>query len=468
MRGYIITFVLLLVLVPVALALSGPYTYNGKEYYVVTADDPTEDTGDEVCAKAGKTCVGYTEESTAVCRMVHPSAQETSSLSGDQSAVYCDGSPQKGVCADKSDSCHACPGCTVNVDCGTPIGSLYREMYVECADQPAQKQQPTHTRSSYASNACQLNPNANSLNEFIAEVPSLNGKLKSCTLTMPSSFGAVTSNGQVQIDVQRNDGSHEYFDVTIRNKQLTGIAHAQNSCAQRITISEDDANLLLRSADRASTFQYLYANKRITLSGCTFFRKAYSFFTAPISRFVVRQTLPPPPPQQNVPSPQPGTLVCDFYNGPTKKLVTCAANRAGDTFCANVMGSRSAKAIACDENGQILCSVPCSSYSAVKLTNRCAFDINRARGTQAPPIGSCPSPAAQSAQGGTGKPANCDDTYLPGHRGYAQNRATWDRYSAGTDGVCQSQYGRGVPNGCVHTVQLSVQGKPYYLCWYRN
>lgn len=67
-----------------------------------------------------------------------------------------------------------------------------------------------------------------------------------------------------------------------------------------------------------------------------------------------------------------------------------------------------------------------------------------------------------------GKPDNCEDTWLPGHRGYAENKQLWDSYSSDTDGVCQSIYGRGMPSPCVHGVQLSVQGNPYYLCWYRN
>ncbi len=71
-----------------------------------------------------------------------------------------------------------------------------------------------------------------------------------------------------------------------------------------------------------------------------------------------------------------------------------------------------------------------------------------------------------SSQSGQGKPKNCDDTWLPGHKGYAQNKATWDQYSSQSKGVCQSQYGKGIPSPCKYKVQLSVQGNPYYLCWY--
>lgn len=67
-----------------------------------------------------------------------------------------------------------------------------------------------------------------------------------------------------------------------------------------------------------------------------------------------------------------------------------------------------------------------------------------------------------------GKPDNCDETWLPGHRNYAENKELWDSYSLDSDGVCQSQYGRGTPSPCVHAVQLSIEGNPYYLCWYKN
>jgi len=68
----------------------------------------------------------------------------------------------------------------------------------------------------------------------------------------------------------------------------------------------------------------------------------------------------------------------------------------------------------------------------------------------------------------TGKPANCDETYLQGHRDYSANKELWDSYSADTDSVCQSQFGKGQPSPCVHGVQLSIDGNPYYLCWYKN
>jgi len=69
-----------------------------------------------------------------------------------------------------------------------------------------------------------------------------------------------------------------------------------------------------------------------------------------------------------------------------------------------------------------------------------------------------------------GKPNNCDETYLPGHREYANNKYLWDSYSLDADKVCQTRERTGTPNPntCVHTVQLSAGGYPYYLCWYNE
>ncbi len=92
---YMIVFLLAISFVS---ALSNPVTFGGKTYYKVTSLDPTEDTGDEVCTKAGMVCNGYSESSTAVCKLFNPSAAESSSVSGDSSGVYCNGAPQSGVC----------------------------------------------------------------------------------------------------------------------------------------------------------------------------------------------------------------------------------------------------------------------------------------------------------------------------------------------------------------------------------
>ncbi|HLG23930.1 MAG TPA: hypothetical protein VI564_03315 [Candidatus Nanoarchaeia archaeon] len=108
-------------------------TYNGKEYYVVTSTDASEDSGNEVCAKVGKTCAGFTAFSTDVCKKFHPDASVTTSVHGSKTGFYCNGPPQTGLACETSfNNCQICPACNVNVDCSESIGGLFREMYVEC------------------------------------------------------------------------------------------------------------------------------------------------------------------------------------------------------------------------------------------------------------------------------------------------------------------------------------------------
>src|SRR3989338_2872893 len=106
-----------------ALAAEEPFKINGREYYVVTSEDPARDTGTEVCAKVGKSCVGYTDLDTKACKYFHPDATDTKSVNGSKAGFYCDGAPQKGLACEKNlNNCQVCPNCNVNATCETQIG----------------------------------------------------------------------------------------------------------------------------------------------------------------------------------------------------------------------------------------------------------------------------------------------------------------------------------------------------------
>ena len=178
--------------------------------------------------------------------------------------------------------------------------------------------------------------------------------------------------------------------------------------------------------------------------------------------------------------PYPGKWGCEFMQIPfpnvNKKHVSCpyetpgaAINDAANEFCRQVMSSDWAVAEVCDENGVIVCIHPCETTPAHIIPDRCAFDNDRQRGNQAPPLLWClTTEETPPTPPGSGRPTDCFDTAYQAHPGYNENQETWDRYTAETDGVCQSTYGRGVPSGCEHIVQLSSAGNPYYLCWYNN
>ncbi|MFH1587043.1 MAG: hypothetical protein ABID38_04255 [Candidatus Diapherotrites archaeon] len=177
--------------------------------------------------------------------------------------------------------------------------------------------------------------------------------------------------------------------------------------------------------------------------------------------------------------PYPGKWACDFYQipfpGVNKKLVSCpyetpgaAINDAANAYCRTAMASPWAEADMCNEQGVIVCVHPCETSPAHIIPARCAFDNDRPRGNQAEPLNWCPPKAGVTVPSGAGRPDNCFDTAYQAHRGYNENQALWDGYMADTDGVCQSEYGKGIPGPCAHSVQLSTNGNPYYLCWYNN
>ncbi len=82
------------------------------------------------------------------------------------------------------------------------------------------------------------------------------------------------------------------------------------------------------------------------------------------------------------------SYVCEFYQT-NKKLATCGALAAADSFCVTAMSSQYAKAELCEENGIIVCSNPCTTNPQQIKPKQCAFDNDRTRGKQAPPLDFC-------------------------------------------------------------------------------
>lgn len=130
----VMIFTLASVAVTSMAALPASYNYNGKMYSIVSGNDPTMDTGNEVCARVGRSCIGYTSQgSHNVCPKFHPTARTIMTVHGSIAEFYCNGPPQKGAACEKSyNTCQVCPKCNLNVNCATRIGDQFAEMYIEC------------------------------------------------------------------------------------------------------------------------------------------------------------------------------------------------------------------------------------------------------------------------------------------------------------------------------------------------
>lgn len=95
---------------------------------------------------------------------------------------------------------------------------------------------------------------------------------------------------------------------------------------------------------------------------------------------------PLPLPGGNKP-PAGSQITCTFSQKPLKR-VTCGVVKAGDTWCAQVMQSTAAKAVQCQETGNVVCAIPCTAPGVQNL-KQCAFGGVKS--------GSCPAAASSSA-----------------------------------------------------------------------
>jgi len=84
----------------------------------------------------------------------------------------------------------------------------------------------------------------------------------------------------------------------------------------------------------------------------------------------------------------PDSQACEFVQT-NVHLVTCGAYGAADNFCAITMQSPDARSLSCQDNGAIVCDVPCKTTPAHQPIKTCPFDNDRMRGNQAPPLGLC-------------------------------------------------------------------------------
>ena len=277
--------VLILLLVPVATALSAPVTQNGKTYYKVTSTDATEDTGAEVCAKAGLSCVGYTDKTTAVCKQYNPTAATTSSLSGDAAGVYCNGAPQNGECSTKTNTCHTCPACTNTVTCNQAIGGLYREMYVECG-----------------TGACAISLGAKTTDQFLAQLSGISAQLAACPQPLPPNVNRLIKDGDTTVNIYRTAGGVSTFRAVIKNSQLIGLKSGPGKCVQAARVNEVDFDSVLVSSDPGSAVAFIIGQKKAKIKGCTILSKAKFFFAKPIIKSIAKKQAPAAPAPKPAPN----------------------------------------------------------------------------------------------------------------------------------------------------------------------
>lgn len=121
--------------------------------------------------------------------------------------------------------------------------------------------------------------------------------------------------------------------------------------------------------------------------------RSFDFFREKLERLTIKKikrvTMQVQGPQGTVQADIPAdSYVCEFHQK-NKKMVTCGALAAADQFCVTAMDSRFATAELCQDDGVIICSKPCKTNPQEIKPQRCAFDNDRPRGNQAPPLDFC-------------------------------------------------------------------------------
>ena len=473
MRKTIISLSIFAVLLAaLAYAVPNPVAYNGKQYYIVTSTDQSEDTGAEVCAKVGKTCVGYSAYTTDVCRKFHPDASVTTSVHGSKAGFYCNGPPQTGLaCENSYNNCQICPACNVNMDCNTPIGNLFREMYIECAGaSPSQSKMKTFYD---ILKMVQGGVDAEINNKVPGNFKKILGtNLFDVIITtdwLPYYFWLQTKDGNVvDAGIGRLIDPRPNARIMTSTAVIERILNSNDPAAEtQNAIKNDEIKIQFFSAGFAGFVSRLglgalrlgiipikptsgnnLVNKVTDTSGATTNCNVkwdgpkkiscYGPFQAlgtgygqncceqdcgadaacdeqaagalvlngqcssecKLDPYQFKPVFPLPNPQSVVDpriGQHPGNVVCEFYQitkpgdsvKSNHKHVTCAAYKQPDEFCVRVMQSQYARAAKCEEEGIIVCTNPCKPPTYQLPIKQCAYEGERPRGYQSPPLTFC-------------------------------------------------------------------------------
>ncbi|MBI2044293.1 hypothetical protein HYT24_02935 [Candidatus Pacearchaeota archaeon] len=117
------------------------------------------------------------------------------------------------------------------------------------------------------------------LDEFLADIPSLNEQLQSGSVMLPGSAGILVKTGNVSVNIEMDDGSSKSFYFTLEDKKITGVGEGTPlESAYEISTNEDTVNTVLESEDKVGAMVSAYDNKEVNLEAHGFMNKIKLFF----------------------------------------------------------------------------------------------------------------------------------------------------------------------------------------------
>ena len=137
-----------------------------------------------------------------------------------------------------------------------------------------------------ATDDCEFIVNARTATEFIDNFDLLNAQLQECPLKLPRSASWLLGNGQTIITIDREEPF--IFAITQEQRTITRVEQnpADESCTQRIHISEPMVDDILADDNRAQSVARAY-QEGFDIEGCTPIRRAATaVMTRVISFFI--------------------------------------------------------------------------------------------------------------------------------------------------------------------------------------
>ena len=118
----------------------------------------------------------------------------------------------------------------------------------------------------------------NNFDDFINDLPTINEYLVENEILLPSSAGFLIKNGDIDVNVSRQDFREE-FHITFEDKRLSKISARPSENSEYVILADEETiNDIIASEDVANEILSAYDNGKIEIKAVGFGNKIKLFF----------------------------------------------------------------------------------------------------------------------------------------------------------------------------------------------
>lgn len=140
--------------------------------------------------------------------------------------------------------------------------------------------------------ACPVTISSQNTPALITEIPQLNTDLQGCPTAIPGGLAKLVGSGNVQFNINRNDGTITSLLITTANGQATGVTVGTGASRWTATISEPNLDVILASSNRGQALSSAWLSGKLVLRANTFWQRFTWFFIKPFARSAVKKAYP--------------------------------------------------------------------------------------------------------------------------------------------------------------------------------